>query len=593
MTNEQFSGQLRQHLLGAANERLAEGQLASIVDRIAVTPQRPTLVARLPWLHGQLGSSPASELRWAVLIALALVGLTVAGAILVGGIGPRGRGFEGTWTAIDAGDGSTQLLLVGAGSTPAVRYVDELSSGNACRDRGVTVFIANGTGAVTGNRLEVTWPGGGACGRDATTISDRPYTYDESTDTLIDGSATTWTRTADDAVVPTPEPTTDITPLTPSCSPNRSEFDATVTYTAPAGSMSLTVSVPATAATPWIGNRDRFRLIQASCTDWSGPGAIEAGEVVLVRNDACDGRAVQTLDDAIAAVSASTAIDVVAKTDVTLGGHPGTRFDIFVHEDATACTDGVVDGVALEPGVNLRLYLIDVDGKFLALALYGYPLWSPAVRATVDEILASLKTDAPAAAEASPTNAPPNGQCVVFDGPGSYTATAGPLSLTVDVPATTADPWHGLRDGFDLYAAPCIFGGARLQGSTVDVVYPDACGRPGTAVTVDTPAEAITALTAMTGVEVSAPADVTIGGYPGTKFEITVPADYVATACSDGAVVVADGSTNLDTGAGVTTLYVLDVDGTTLALAIFGVEDGDTAVIAQFDEVLASMQISR
>ena len=49
MTNEQFSGQLRQHLLGTADERVAEGQLASIVGRVAVTSQRPTLVARLPW----------------------------------------------------------------------------------------------------------------------------------------------------------------------------------------------------------------------------------------------------------------------------------------------------------------------------------------------------------------------------------------------------------------------------------------------------------------------------------------------------------------------------------------------------------------
>ena len=94
MTNDRFSGQLRQHLLDTANERLAEGQLAAVIDRVAVTSQRPTLVARLSSFPGRVAPLPKSQLRWAVAVALALIGATIAGAILVGGPALRGTGFE-------------------------------------------------------------------------------------------------------------------------------------------------------------------------------------------------------------------------------------------------------------------------------------------------------------------------------------------------------------------------------------------------------------------------------------------------------------------------------------------------------------------
>jgi len=38
-------------------------------------------------------------------------------------------------------------------------------------------------------------------------------------------------------------------------------------------------------------------------------------------------------------------------------------------------------------------------------------------------------------------------------------------------------------------------------------------------------------------------------------------------------------------------VYVVDVNGTPLALTIFGIEEGAECVSAEFDEVLASMQI--
>ena len=400
MTNERFSGQLRQHLLATADERPAEGQLASIVDRVAVTSQRPTLVARLPWFQSGAGWLSTSQVRWALLVALALLGLTIAGALLTGGPAPHDTGVEGMWTTIDPVDRSNRFLIVAAGETPAVRYMDDMAAAHVCGDDPQMPFVADGTGAVEGNRLQVTWTATNGCDLDSIPASDG-YIYEAASDTLVDDVPTTWTRTDVGIVVPTREPTPliDTSPPVESTAPSHPptadciQFDARGTYTAREGSLSLSVGVPGTAADPWIGSRREFNLLKAACTDWSGPGAIDAGEVTVVHNDACDGPAIHTVDDAVAAVSASKGIDVVAKTDVALGGHPGTRLDLFVHEDANACTNGVVDGVTLEQGVNVRLYLIDVDGKTLALALYGYPDWRPDVRATVDEILASLQVE--------------------------------------------------------------------------------------------------------------------------------------------------------------------------------------------------------
>jgi hypothetical protein len=53
-----------------------------------------------------------------------------------------------------------------------------------------------------------------------------------------------------------------------------------------------------------------------------------------------------------------------------------------------------VDGVsAVDVGLNVRLYLIDVDGTTFALGLYGYRDWDPDVRRDVDGIIASMQIE--------------------------------------------------------------------------------------------------------------------------------------------------------------------------------------------------------
>jgi len=157
--------------------------------------------------------------------------------------------------------------------------------------------------------------------------------------------------------------------------------------------------MPGTIADPWLGDRGGFDVLRAACTDWSGPGKIEAGEVTEVETNACSGGrvAVATTAEAIEAVSAAKGIDVVEQTDVTVDGHTGTRFDIRVLEAPNACPDQqipLVDNVnPVDTGMDFRLYLIDVDGKTLALGLYGYAGWEPAVRAEADGIIASMQID--------------------------------------------------------------------------------------------------------------------------------------------------------------------------------------------------------
>lgn len=194
MMYDRFSAQLRQHLLEAADERPADGQLATVVARIESTTQRHPLVARLTWVPGRIGPFPSAALRYGV-IALALVGATVAAAILGGGTGPSSSTvFEGTWTSTDPGDGSTQTLAVGAGSTPTVHFEDHFATGDACRADTIKRFTADGTGAIAGNRLEVSFPDGGGCLLMKVEMHGVFYDYDPGTDTLLDHLGLMWAR---------------------------------------------------------------------------------------------------------------------------------------------------------------------------------------------------------------------------------------------------------------------------------------------------------------------------------------------------------------------------------------------------------------
>jgi hypothetical protein len=197
MMNDRFDARLRQHLLEAADERPADAQLATIVEQVAVTAQRPPVVARLAWFPRPIVPLPSTALRWAVVAAV-LLGLALALVMLGGGGGPtRSTVFEGTWTSIDTADGSRQTLVVGAGLTPALHFEDDLSTGGACDLDPVKLFRADGSGQISGARLAVSYPDGGGCGLRMVQVNPGYYDFDEATDTILGSDRLTWSRTAD------------------------------------------------------------------------------------------------------------------------------------------------------------------------------------------------------------------------------------------------------------------------------------------------------------------------------------------------------------------------------------------------------------
>jgi hypothetical protein len=385
MMNDRFSAQLRQHLLDAANERPADGQLASVMAGIAATPQRRPLAAKLPGFQGRIGPFPA-VVRYGLIAAL-LALAAVAGAILAGA-GAKGLStpFEGTWTAIDVPDGSTMNLIVGAGGHPSVRFEDLHATGDACVNDEVKVFTADGVGEITGSRLEATFPNGGGCGLETTSVAGT-YDYDPATGTLTDQNGIVWSRVrGGDNPLPTlvSEPSS-------SPSPTRGiVFEGRWTATDPADESTLTLVVGAGTA-PVVQFQDDLAS-GASCV---------ADAVKIFRADGVGeisgNRLVATYPD-----GGGCGLQLVA-----IAG----RYDYEAATDTLTDQDGVVwtrvpEGA--EPAPTLRPAPTRMPGPTLG------------------------------------------GGCVDLTEGGTYTASVGPLSFTAIVPGGPVVPWHGARDVFSL-----------------------------------------------------------------------------------------------------------------------------------------------
>jgi hypothetical protein len=188
----------------------------------------------------------------------------------------------------------------------------------------------------------------------------------------------------------------------------------------------------------------------------------------------------------------------------------------------------------------------------------------------------------------------PPSDCVdLYDDGGTYRATVGNLGVTATVPAG----WHGLRDQFYLSNAPCIFGGStNLEVALVNDVYADACDWRGTDVKATTPAAVTDALAAQGGHDTIGPTDVTIGGYPASRFEFIFPADFDDdTACDDGTMWLFPGEPdpgifNIDPGTAMS-VHVVDVDGSAVVVAArISAEDATPAAISETEDIVDSLR---
>ena len=422
--NDKFAAQIRQHLLDVADERPAEGQLAAVVDAVDTTRQRLPLVARLTWNPGRIGPLPAAAVR-AGLVVAALALAMAAGALLAGSPAGPTTVFEGTWTATDPGDGSAMILVVGPGTTPPVYFEDGYATGDACVNDEVKRFTARGNGEISDNRLLAWYPDGGGCGLVTVRVGGR-YDYVAASDILIDQDKLVWTRalggrlvatqapatrapeTGGPASEPTPEPPTATEPPDTSApeaplgtaAPEPTLDSATCldipaggTYGHEIGGLSLTLTVPATAAFTWRGFRDGFEVSE-DCL-YGRPVLITASSVDLVFGSC--GHAAGSPPSAAVLVEWLTENEdhtTTEPTELTISGYPATRFEISFEGSPCPADVEVWTGAGLLRDATAIVYIVDVDGELLGITIANRDAAAPEAQvAEADAMVAALQIE--------------------------------------------------------------------------------------------------------------------------------------------------------------------------------------------------------
>jgi hypothetical protein len=241
--------------------------------------------------------------------------------------------------------------------------------------------------------------------------------------------------------------------------------------------------------------------------------------------------------------------------------------DSWFTEGPTQAPDRVVDDVAVRitrqaqrpawrlqpwrfPAVNTPLKLVLIGAALIAALAAGAVL----IGGGPNRAFVVTPTPTPTPTPVPPTL--PNGILAA----GTYTAHPVPgMTWTITVPSQ----WTGADDWFVSYdVAPDVHSvsvGGPTEGESVPQ---DSCAAAGTkaASSVD---EFVAAVQARDDWTVSAPVDVSVGGYSGTRIDLEVPADaicangrdYMVLAMPDGQGFRADGSDRRFR------LWILDVDG--------------------------------
>jgi hypothetical protein len=540
---DRFDAQLRQHLLGTANERPADDQLTTIVELVARNSQRRSIVGGLTWWPGRLGPIPIAALRYG-LVAAAVIGALVAALLFAGGGGPgRSAAFEGTWTAIDSPDGSTLTLVVGTGATPAVHFEDDFATGAACVDDAIKVFTADGMGEIAGSRLVVTYPDGGGCGSAVVPLGGTIFDYQADTDTIVCDDGFVWSRVRGDVATIPPAPDS---PATPS-----SVFEGTWTATDVPDGSTLTLVV-GTGDSPTVHFEDAFA---------TGDVCVDAEVKVFTA-------------DGIGTIS---------------GGRLEGAFP-----DGGGCGTAV-SGIGL-----LYTYradtdtMVDQDGVIWSRVDEDLPSGSepPATPAPASS---ARPSQAPATGDPSqfPAFVPlPSYTCDLLDG--TYGGHFGSTLVTVATPTT----WHGLDDVFHAEDEGCGGGaGVRIEVTVASEVYADTCNWLRRGVEARSPAAATTAFSEQSLFDVTGPVDTELGGYPARRYDFILPADLDLSSCSsstlqfwrDPARDKHFGPTLAD--AGSVTVYFVEVDDVTYGVYVYkGAADSTPEMRADLDAVVESLR---
>ena len=187
--------------------------------------------------------------------------------------------------------------------------------------------------------------------------------------------------------------------------------------------------------------------------------------------------------------------------------------------------------------------------------------------------------------------------------PGTYMWAAGgatPADVTFTIPAGWMSRYgipHKDRGGpgeiaigdwiiANVYTDPCRWKGSLLS--------------PAVGPTVD---DLATALVAQKGRNATAPTDVTLGGYPAKRIEMSIPADLDRATCDEGVIRtwVAPGedaarstpdTENLGMHSGqLDVVYIVDINGDRLIIDTWHMPGTSAADLAELDAILASMRI--
>jgi hypothetical protein len=181
-------------------------------------------------------------------------------------------------------------------------------------------------------------------------------------------------------------------------------FDQPSTYTQTAGTLPVVLPVPASASSPWSGNRDSFELRKGSC----GAVGLPVFHAILTTHlnaDACHWQEsnvdAMTAYDLAQQLSRQTGHNTEGPIETHLGAFRATRLDFTVPNDfGTLDCDVAADGHAalvlfgdeiLVPGTTKQVYVAEVDGSSLVVTV-TYPTGRVNV-SEIDEIIANLRVD--------------------------------------------------------------------------------------------------------------------------------------------------------------------------------------------------------
>jgi hypothetical protein len=392
------------------------------------------------------------------------------------------------------------------------------------------------------------------------------YTYDQATDSLIDGQRLVWARVKD-GEPPTPTPVTSPGPTSAQVSPH-SPRPGEATFTSVLNGISI--DYPAgwqarQAIVPWLGEALSFDSPAADVI--FDPALGDRLYLIVASQPYLPG-------------SGDGWRDGVLTWTCTDGFHEFWGWDVegFHSEQFGPCDSGSLIQT-FSRGYLIRL-VASSDEPGLA-ETYDWD-WLKTVLETVD---------------LRPETAPAVPECIDYRTGGTYTQAVDPLQVTVTLPAGTEHGWWaGTRDVFAAASESCVFDPAvQLEVSGLFQVHGDACKWRGTAVDVRS-RDGAAATLRHNGLESTLPTDATVGGFPASQFEISVPNNVDLAQCDGERLRLWDSGPGRDATIDpdeTVRVYLVDVDGLTLGVTLTW-SPGDVrlpAKMAELDNVLASMRI--